>query len=444
MNLFGALATFSLVFVVYFAPRRWALLGIIASILYIPQAVGVNIGGLYIYAHRFIELTAFIRVLSRGEFRYSQLNSLDRLFLFFFTFKTLTFLIRSDEGKFYVFGALVDAYLCYFALRGLNRNFADFKWFMGAFTILLIPFTILNLIESFTENNLFSLLAASNPAADGWYRDGRLRGHGSFQHASLMGTVGASFIPIFIGIYFANINRKYAVLGIMLCLATVWASNSGGPLNCALFGVLCWFFWVIRTNMRYVRRALVALIVLLGLAMKAPIWFILARVSDISGGDGFHRSELINKAYENLDKWWLAGMPITDTADWFPYVQVATGGADMTNQILSYGIDSGLAAMLLFIAVLVRAYKKIGASLTATRASSKQPIEMEYILWGLGAMLSAHIVNWLGIIYFDQTNMIWLFHLATISAITENHIQADKVAPVPENQSLRWNIRTPS
>ena len=33
-------------------------------------------------------------------------------------------------------------------------------------------------------------------------------------------------------------------------------------------------------------------------------------------------------------------------------------------------------------------------------------------------MLTAHIANWLGIIYFDQTYLLWFIQLAAISTLT--------------------------
>ena len=155
--------------------------------------------------------------------------------------------------------------------------------------------------------------------------------------------------------------------------------------------------------------------VILALLMNAPVWFVLARVSSLSGGDGFHRSELLNQGFIHLGDWWLAGMNIQDTSAWFPYTVEATGGADMTNQFLYYGIVAGLGAMVLFFALLVRAFKNLGAALIAVRTRAPTAAAEEFIIWGLGVMLAAHLVNWLGITYFDQFAVVWYMQLAAIS-----------------------------
>ena len=51
--------------------------------------------------------------------------------------------------------------------------------------------------------------------------------------------------------------------------------------------------------------------------------------------------------------WWFAGMPMSETVHWFPYVLLQTGAADITNNYLQFGITAGLGAMLLLILLLV-------------------------------------------------------------------------------------------
>jgi hypothetical protein len=149
--------------------------------------------------------------------------------------------------------------------------------------------------------------------------------------------------------------------------------------------------------------------------MKAPIWFLPARISDIVGGDGFHRSYLMDCAIRDLSKWWFSGMPIVDTANWFPYVVPATGGADITNQYLFFGVTGGLLAIILFILLLIKCYSLLGNSMYQLRASTSTPTGNEFLLWGLGVMLTVHISNWFGIRYFDQTYNLWFMQLAAIS-----------------------------
>src|SRR5262249_38967008 len=136
-------------------------------------------------------------------------------------------------------------------------------------------------------------------------------------------------------------------------------------------------------------------------------------------------------AFRHLDQWWFIGMPIKDTALWFPYFTTATGGADMTNHFLRYGIASGLGAMVLLVILLTRVCSSLGKTLAALRSNGL--VTCEYLYWGLGVLVAVHIFNWLGITYFDQTFAIWYMQLAVISSLTEGLTvsQADIAGPHP-------------
>lgn len=242
---------------------------------------------------------------------------------------------------------------------------------------------------------------------------------GSFRHPALLGTLGASLLPLYIGLVLTKPNRIHALGGIGLCLGVVFLSNSGGPLSGAAVGVVGWLFWIARTNMFIVRRILVGTFVLLALVMKAPIWYLPARVSLLSGGGGWHRSYLLDMAFQNLSLWWFAGMDMGQTKNWFVYALEATGAADITNNYLAFGFKAGLLAIVLFIVLLIRAFRALGQGLAVVRHTVPTPMETEYLLWGLGCALLVHIVTWFGITYFDQIYVVCFMQLAAISCISQ-------------------------
>ena len=419
MNAVGALILVSVILTVFFTSRRIALLGMMAGVLYLTQGQQITVLGFNLYATRFIELAGFIRVVSKKEFKFRRLNGIDLSLIFLYGFTTIIFLLRSKESQAYQIGVAVDAFLCYFTFRGLITGIDDFRWFLRAFLRLLAPYVVLILFESFTRKNPFAFMGGLEYGD--WLREGRLRCQGSFRHASLLGTLGASFLPLYIGLGFSKVDRGRAIFGIVLCMLIVWASNSGGPLNCAAIALVGWALWAVRSKMQLVRRGAIAAIAALAVTMKAPIWYLPAKASALTGGDGWHRSYLMDMAFQNFDKWGLAGMPIQDTWNWFPYGIAVTGGADITNQFLSFGLDSGLLGISLFILLLVVGFVKLGKALRSVRAYDVSRAS-EPLLWGLGVMLTAHIFNWLGITYFDQTYVIWFMQLAAISSLTEQCI----------------------
>jgi hypothetical protein len=401
------------------APRKWALWGTMLGIIFVTQAQNVQIGGFNLYGLRILELAGFIRVMARREFSFSQINKMDKVVILLYVYSTVIYLIRSKEGQANQIGMALDAMLCYFMFRGLIHNFEDYKAFLRNLVILLLPFAGLVLMESLTGHNVFfSLMGTGDVVEADWSRGGRLRCYGSFRHPSLLGTLGASFLPLYVGLACIRSYRKVAFFAIGLCMIIVWASNSGGPANCAAVGLVGWMLWPMRRKMKLLRRLLAIFLALVALTMKAPIWYLPARASAITGGDGWHRSYLMDVAFSNFGKWWAVGLDIKGTEGWFPYDLGTTGGADITNQFLSFALTGGLLAMLLFIYMIVHGFGALGRALAARRAEGGPTQEAEFLMWGLGAMLAAHIFNWLGITYFDQTYALWFFQLAAISTLS--------------------------
>jgi hypothetical protein len=434
MNSIGASILAFLAVVVLFGQRRWALMGMMAGVLYLTQFQAINVLGFNLFAVRFLELFGFIRVMVRKEFSFSWLNKTDWALLLFFGFTTIVFCLRSSDGQANMIGTAVDAFLCYFAFRGLIGGMEDFRWFLRSFLLLLAPYALMVLFESWTHHDVFSFIGAG---IGSWMRGDRFRCVGSFRNPDLLGSLGACFLPLYIGMACIKAQRKLACIGIVLCLLIVWASNSGGPLCATAVGLIGWGFWRLRMQMRKVRWAMAAAIAALVMVMKAPIWYLLARVSDITGGDGWHRAYLLDVSFQHLGLWWLAGMNILETADWFPDgALTSTGAADITNQFLSFGLTAGLGAMALLILLLARAFSDLGKALAVVRSHSQETSDNEFLLWGLGVMLTVHIANWFGITYFDQFYVIWFMQLAAISSISSSYMalqsQASDAVDLPE------------
>lgn len=403
--------------VVLFGSSRSALLAMMVGIIFVTQYRALEIAGFNFFGLRFLEVFGIIRVFARKEISWQQLTGTDRWLLGFTAYNTFVFVARTEEIAANQIAAALDAYCCYFVFRGLIKDVDDLRWFLRANLVLLVPYVCVVLVESFTNNNPFTLFGASPANAD-WFRNGRIRCWGSFRHPSLLGTFAAATFILYLGLWFDRTHRKIATCGIALCALLVWATNSGAPLSCVAVGLVGWALWPLRRRMKLFRRGLVILISLIALLMNAPIWYIPARVSSISGGDGWHRSYLMEVAFENLDKWWMIGMPFEKTRYWFPYLNAGTGNADMTNLYLVYGISSGILSIVLFVCLLTHCYRRLGRALQTIRESSATQNPAEYMTWTLGVLLTMHIVNWFGITYFDQSYALWYMHLALIAALT--------------------------
>jgi len=419
MNTIGLSILVLLIVVVLFAPRRWAILGMVAGVLYLTEYTTTNVLGFNLFPMRFLEMVGFVRVIVRREFTFSKLNGLDRLFLLLYCYTTIAFLLRSAEGQAYQVGVAVDAALCYFTFRGLIAEIEDFRWFLRAFALLLIPYVTLLLFEMRTGQNPFSVLGSGVMVEN--LREGRVRCVGSFRHPSLLGTLGASFLPLYIGFAMGKMDRTWGLIGAVLCAAIAVLANSGGPISAAAVGLAGWLLWPMRSKMRIVRLGILGSLVLLASVMKAPVWYLPARLSELIGvgGGAWHRSHLMEMAARDFGKWWFWGMSSTETSDWFAYTLVSTDQADITNQFLSFGLAAGLLAIVLLILLLVKCYESLAKAMRMIPPSLAKPAETELLLWGLGVMLAVHIVNWLAISYFDQTYVIWFIQLAAIVSISQ-------------------------
>lgn len=407
-------------FLILFGSRRWALLGMLAGILFLTQGQYLDVEGFNLYPMRLLEVVALCRMVARGEYPAGTFNRLDRVFILLYTFSVVVFVLRSDDGLAYQIGTGIDAICLYLVFRSLLRNMNDLRWMLRGLVILLLPYVYLLWVESLTFLNLFAPLGGVEliRSGDAWVRGGRLRATGSFGHPSLLGTLGGTFLSLYIGLWFARpAERITALAGILLCLGIVGAANSGGPALCVVATVLGWMLWPIRRSMRFVRWTIVVLLVLLAMVMNAPIWYLLARISSITAGDGYHRAILIDIGINNIDRWWLVGMSSSETASWLPYTNVITGVVDMTNNFLKFGVSAGLGAIILLVALIAVAFSETGRAMLSIRSRSHTDIDQEPIFWGLGVMLATHVINWFGITYWDQTSAVWYLHIAMIGSL---------------------------
>src|SRR5262249_4795506 len=363
------------------------------------------------YPVRFLEAFAFARVLLRRELIWSHLNRLDWTLLLLYNYSALVAIARSHAGAFQV-AAATDPTLCYLAIRGLIGSLEDVRHLLLGVVALLVPFTGLVLVERLTGSSAFTLVGA---APELLFRNGIARCQGSFRHAILLGSVAASFLALYVALWFGGVRRVVSALGASLCLLLIVLSNSGGPVTSTAAVFIGWAAWPVRTRLRTVRWTALALLLLVVVAMKAPIWYLPYKISSIVGGGGYHRGLLMERAWQDLGRWWLVGIDSKDTSGWLPYVLEAVGGVDLTNQFLVFALNGGLAALALCIGVLVAAFKGLGGALKLVRDAPAQDRAQAFLIWGLGVTIFVHAVSWLGVSYFDQSWVIWLTHAAAVS-----------------------------
>jgi O-antigen ligase len=274
--------------------------------------------------------------------------------------------------------------------------------------ILLVPLAVEMTYEKITVHNLFSIIGgvAETPQI----RSGNVRAQGPFAHAILAGTIGAVCLPLMIGLW--HQHRKFSVVGISACLVVVFCSSSSGPIMSALVAVGAMAMWPYRHSMRAIRWLAIIGYLALEIVMKAPAYYLIARVDVAGGSTGWHRARLIQSALEHIDEWWLAGTDFT--RHWMPTgVSWSSDHTDITNHYLQMGVIGGLPLMLLFIGMLYQGFSLVGKRLQ----QEDQPHEVQFFMWAIGASLFAHMATSISVSYFDQSFVFIYLTLAATGSL---------------------------
>jgi len=382
-------------------PRRLALLPIILTICYMTIGQQVMLGGLHFPIIRLMVGFGWFRLVARRELHRFSLNSVDKLLLAWQGSRMIAYTLQLGtlEGFIYVGGNAYNVLGMYFLTRFLVDGLEDLPHIAGIFAIAIMPLALLMAIEHFTQHNGFSIFGGVLPYTmiD---EDGRLRCQGPFLHPILAGTFGATLLPFFFGLWFhQGRSRLVAASGFAAATAIVLTAHSSGPVvacACLVIGMVLWKF---RESMRLVRWSLLCLLIALHLVMKAPVWFLMARLGSLIGGTGDHRAMLIDAAIHHFAEWWLLGTHYT--AHWLPYhLAVDPTMVDMTSQFVYEGVIGGLATLCLFVALLAAAFRAIGRLVRYTNDVAS--FEYRIMAWCLGVGLLAHTVSLISVVYFDQ------------------------------------------
>lgn len=348
---------------------------------------------------RLLILVGLCRAARSGLLRWSSRNALDMLVLLWGAWAVLNGFTHNprDHNPITVRLSLVcdlaGAYL--YARAYLNGPSAWYQ-FSKCMALVLMPLAALLLVEQFTLRNCYGPLGAVLQEA--WVRNGRVRAAGPFGISILAGLAGAAALPLLLPLQ-GRQPRWVVVGGIAACVAIVGASGSSGPVGGLLAAILGLGLWRWRLSLRWVRWGSLLMLVALQIVMKGNVWDLMGRIKFVGGSQAYHRSELITQAFAHLDEWWLGG---TDyTRHWLVYgIEWSQDHVDITNYYLKMGVLGGLPLMLLFIAILVKAFQYLGRGMQFLRARHDPS---EYLLWCYGAALFAHCVAFLSVSYYDQS-----------------------------------------
>jgi hypothetical protein len=414
-NPLGLSFTLSMGFLMLVLPRKYALIPLIATACYITLGQRIVFLTLDFTMLRILILFGFVRLFIRNEIFEIELNAIDKALIYWSIAFILTYTISHGT-----LGALInrlgrayDALGVYFLSRFLIKDCDDFSIIFKSVALIIIPLALLMLIESQTGKNFFSVFRGVPLLSQ--IREGHIRCQGSFRHPILVGTFGATLVPLFIALWWHEGHGKlYSVLGITCASIIVITTRSSGPQIAYILGIAAIMVWCIRTHMRALRWTAILTLVGLHMYMKAPVWFAIAHIAKITGGTGWHRAQLIDQAIQHFNEWWLIGTTYTAHWDIATVLEVNPNMIDITNQFVGEGVNGGLITLGLFVLIIVRCFRSIGNSI---QANPEEPFALKFTLWSMGAALFTHNVSFISVSYFDQITVFWYLLLALIATL---------------------------
>jgi hypothetical protein len=432
VNLIGFIFIVVMGISMLFLPRRFAALPVIMTACYITLGQVMGVGPLHFSMMRMIIFFGCLRVIIRKEFRAITFNSIDKIIVaYVVTSAIVYYLLRQDTEAFInTLGFAYNALGLYFIFRAIVHDVSDYYLIFKMLAFVMVPLACAMLVEKATGRNFFSIFGGVPEFT--MVREGKLRCQGAFSHPILAGTFGATSIPFFIALWVKGTGYKLAaVIGIISATIITITPSSSGPETAYAVVILGLFMWRLRDNMRMIRWVTLFALVALHMVMKAPVWALIGKLSEVIGGGGWHRVMLIDAAVDHFNEWWLLG---TDyTRHWMPTgVTWSEKHTDITNHFIGIGIHGGLISLLLFVTSLVYCFKTIGVRM---KEIDPADFPLKFTVWCLGVSLFSHIASFTSVSYFDQIIVFWYLLLAIIAALPVSSATTRYSSGLNENSS---------
>jgi len=161
----------------------------------------------------------------------------------------------------------------------------------------------------------------------------------------------------------------------------------------------------------------------LQLAMNAPFWALIIRVSVVGGSTGYHRYALIDATVRNFSEWFLVGVRSTGHWGW--------GLRDVTNMYVRVAVDGGLIGLVLFVSIIILSFRSLWRLLWSIENDKPQQI----FLWVIAASLFTHTVSFYGVSYFSgQIICFWYMTVAMASTLGAQLMDMKPHAQQPTRQ----------
>jgi hypothetical protein len=409
------------IFMIVLLPRKLVIGPLLLIIFLTPPTQTAVVGGVHLFVARIVILFGVARLFtatftSKTSVFAGGFSNIDKVFTWWAISQAVAFtlLYGKTDALINQFGFLWDTLGGYFLLRFALYDEGDIRRATKICALFAIIVAAGMVIEQRSMTNVFGFIGGRGVPD---IREGKLRSQGPFAHAILAGVFGATIVPLFVRLWSTRKDRLVAVAGIVGATTMVITSGSSTPLGAYAAGLVGMWFWPLRKHMRVLRRGLVLLILALALVMKAPVWFLIARIDFVGGSSSYHRALLVDQCIQRVSEWWLLGASNNQHWGWDMW--------DVQNYFVAQALRGGLAGFVLFVMIVSRAFGRLGRARKRVVSDRQQ----EWLLWTLGSVMFAHVVAFFGADYFDQTRFWWYSSLAMVCAAT-NPLLTSKKKPV--------------
>jgi len=413
INLLGLLFFIIMALIILVVKREKVFIPIILTSCYITIGQQFVIFGLNFSILRLLIFVCWIRIILKKEYIYIKLNKIDKTILLWVISLTLVFTLKNGTAAAFInrMGHAYDALGLYFMFRSVIRDLDDVHRIAKIITFAVLPYSVLMLVEKSTGMNMFSVFGGVPMLTQ--IRNGELRCQGPFRHPILAGTFGTVNFVFILSLWYADKKFRPVILfGIIATIIIAVTSSSSGPflgLGIGIIGLGCWY---LRNKTYLIKRGIIIGLFGLDLFMKPPIWYIFAKLSQLTGGTGWYRSYLINQFLFYFREWVFLGTNYT--AHWMGgYVMRSNPDMiDITNWYIGEGVNGGLITLILFIYIIVLSFRTVGI---ARRKNWNQPLKIRATIWICAVTLVVHVSLFLSTTYLDQIMVYWYILLAIIS-----------------------------
>jgi len=277
-------------------PARYAFVPLLIAACHLPNFMFLNLGIATFSVTRLVIFVGLLRAWRRGV----ALNTpVDKAVVIWAVIAAVTAFFHhpTDSNPFSIRFALVyDVLGSYLYFRIFVRDMDDLSSLCKSLILIMIFLAIPVAVEKITGKNNYALMFGGFVYSE--VREGHIRAKGPFGGAIPLGIAAATAVPLVVVLW--RTHRRLALVGIIACGVIVICSASSGPIGTLAAGLLGLWLWRCREKLRQIRIASLWGLLLLHMIMKAPVWYLLARVDFVGGSTGWHRAELINTGPQSL------------------------------------------------------------------------------------------------------------------------------------------------